>query len=317
MTTTPPHGQYRHAQFLVDNVHAGQGFYPGFRAVHALGRFYRGTFTASGDGAALTRAAHFQPNSSVPVTARFSAVASDPEAPFSPIVAMATKFYLDNGTATDMISTNLTLFPFSNTDEPVALASAPDQAAKDAYLAANPKLAAALQTMATLQAPKSLAETAYNALHAYWFENAAGERRAGRYRWEPEVVGSTQTKEELQAQPQDALFTELETRLDQNPVRFALYLSLAEPEDDINDVRTPWPEDRERVLLGHLALQRRTSEAELGNPIMIHDPTRLTDGIDVTDDPILNARRGIYEVSAANRGANWKTQQAAAARDNR
>jgi len=31
----------------------------------------------------------------------------------------------------------------------------------------------------------------------------------------------------------------------------------------------------------------------------------LTDGIEATDDPILQLRRGIYEVSAATRTGGW------------
>jgi hypothetical protein len=30
---------------------------------------------------------------------------------------------------------------------------------------------------------------------------------------------------------------------------------------------------------------------------MLHDPTRLTDGIEPSDDPVLAARRGVYELS--------------------
>ena len=37
-------------------------------------------------------------------------------------------------------------------------------------------------------------------------------------------------------------------------------------------------------------------------------------GIDTSDDPILAARRGIYETSAVNRGAGWKNRAAEAAR---
>jgi catalase len=46
---------------------------------------------------------------------------------------------------------------------------------------------------------------------------------------------------------------------------------------------------------------------------MVHDPTRTTDGIDLTDDPVLKVRRDAYEVSAANRGAGWQSRAAAAA----
>jgi len=34
---------------------------------------------------------------------------------------------------------------------------------------------------------------------------------------------------------------------------------------------------------------------------MNHDPTMLVDGIEATDDPILQIRRGVYELSAAQR----------------
>jgi catalase len=314
MPDEKPHGQYHRAHDLVQGVHGIQGFHPGFRAVHAFGRIYRGTFTASGDGAALTRAVHFQPGATTPATVRFSSTKGDPEAPFALVTGMATKFYLDDGTVTDMIALNLPLFPLANPDDYLEyFATGTDQAAKAAFLAARPKIATALQFLQGMHAPKSLAETAFNAIHAFWFENAAGQRRAGRYHWVPEAGESGQTVAELQALPHDALFTELEARLDQGPVRLALYLSLAEEGDDLTDPSTAWPETRERVLLGQLALERRTSTEEIGDPIMIHDPTRTTDGIDVTDDPVLNVRRGAYEVSAVNRGAGWKNQAAAAA----
>jgi catalase len=310
----PSHGQYYRAHALVEGLHGLRGFHPGYRTVHALGRIYRGTFTASGDGAALTRAVHFQPGATIPATARFSSSAADPEAPLSPIAAIAVKFYLDDGTVTDLVALNLPLFPIPTPDDYLKLFKvAADPAGKAAFFAERPKIAAALQSLATMPAPKSLAETAYNALHAFWFENAAGQRRAGRYHWVPEAGESGQTVDELRELPKDALFTELETRLAQGPVRFALYLSLAEAEDDLTDPSTAWPQTRKRVLLGQLALQRPTSLEEIGDPIMLHDPTRTTDGIDVTDDPVLNVRRGAYEVSAANRGAGWQSQAAAAA----
>jgi catalase len=310
-----PHGQYHHAHALVAGLHGLRGFHPGYRTVHALGRIYRGTFTASGDGAALTRAVHFQPGATVPATARFSSSAADPEAPLSPVAAIAVKFYLDDGTVTDLVSLNLPLFPIPTPDDYLSgFAAAADPAAKAAFLAARPKIAADLQEIiTTIQAPKSLAETAYNAIHAFWFENAANQRRAGRYHWVPEAGETGQPVADLKALPNDTLFNELETRLAQGPVRFALYLSLAEEEDDLTDPSTAWPPTRERVLLGHLALERRTSLEEIGDPIMLHDPTRTTDGIDVTDDPVLNVRRGAYEVSAANRGASWKDRAAASA----
>src|SRR5262245_17680987 len=163
-----PYGQYRLAPALVNTIHALRGFHPGYRAVHALGRIYRGTFTATGDGAAVTRAVHFQPGAVVPATARFSLNAADPDAPPNAITAMGTKFYLDDGTVTDMVGLNLPVFPAAAPDDILALAAAiGDEEKPAAYAASHPKFVAAVKLIATVQAPKSFAETAFNAIHAF------------------------------------------------------------------------------------------------------------------------------------------------------
>ncbi|WP_313676530.1 catalase [Mycolicibacterium sp.] len=317
------HGQYHRAHDLVGAIHSAQGFHPGFRAVHALGRIYRGVFTASADGAAYTRAVHFQPGASTPVTVRFSASASDPTAGFGPITGMATKFSLPDGTVTDLLGLSLPSFPLPSPDvllgllrtqTPDPATGQPDKAAAEAYFAEFPKVAASMAELAGSPAPKSLAETVFNAIHTFWFENAEGHRTAARYRWVPEAGVSSQSVADLKAQPTDYLFTDFEERLATGPVRYELRLILAGDGDVLDDPTTAFPEDRPQVLLGHLALQRLTSLEEIGDPIMLHDPTRTTDGIDISDDPVLNARRGVYEVSAVNRGAGWKNAAAEAAR---
>jgi catalase len=317
------HGQYHRAHELVAAIHDAQGFHPGFRAVHALGRIYRGVFSASNDGAAYSRAMHLQPSASTPVTVRFSASPSDPAKGFGPIAGMASKFYLDDGTVTDLLAISLPSFPLPSPDALLGLlrtqsadpaTGKPDPAASTAYFAEYPKVAEGVAALASSPAAKSLAETVFNAIHTFWFENAGGVRTAGRYRWVPEAGISSQSPADLAAQPADILFTELEERLGNGPVRFELWLILAGEGDDLTDPTTAFPDDRTRVLLGHLALQRQTSAEEIGDPIMLHDPTRTTDGIDISDDAVLNARRGAYEVSAVNRGAGWKAQAALAAR---
>jgi hypothetical protein len=40
-----------------------------------------------------------------------------------------------------------------------------------------------------------------------------------------------------------------------------------------------WPEGRERVVMGRLELFRPTTQEENGDPVMMHDPTVVTDGI--------------------------------------
>src|ERR1043165_1714056 len=97
------HGPFYRSADLVAAVHKAEGGrFSGFRAAHAYGRIYAGTFTATPSAKTLSRAGHFQ-GAPIPVTARFSGSTGNPRTKPSNIVAMATKFYLPDGTVTDLI----------------------------------------------------------------------------------------------------------------------------------------------------------------------------------------------------------------------
>jgi catalase len=106
----------------------------------------------------------------------------------------------------------------------------------------------------------------------------------------------------------------LEERLRKGPVIFNLVLQLAGDGDPLDDPNAPWPDNRPRVQIGQLKIVRTTTVEEIGDVVMMHDPTRLTDGIEASDDPVLAARRGVYEVSVAYRTGGWKGRMAALAR---
>lgn len=103
----------------------------------------------------------------------------------------------------------------------------------------------------------------------------------------------------------------MEARLRNAPVVQNLVLQLAKDNDPTDDPTAPWPDDRPRVPIGRLEIIRTTTVEEIGDPVMQHDPTRLTDGIEASDDPILAVRRGVYEVSVAHRTGGWKGRLAA------
>lgn len=314
------HGQYRLAQQLVEAIHQDfQGFHPGYRGVHAEGRYYAGTFTPAPEARHLSRAAHLQ-GESVPVTVRHSDSKSGK--PWGPAttVSMATRFYLPDGTVTDIVALPLPLFIARTPDEALGLLEAarpdpttgkPDLERVRQYLATRPWVAHAVGLSQAVPASVSFARTAFHALHAFRFVNAADVAVYARYHWEPEAGVDGQTAEEQQKQPRSYLFDELEARLRRGPVTFHLVLQLAGEGDATDDPTAPWPDDRPRVTIGRLDLTRPTSVEEIGDPVMMHDPTRVTDGIEVSDDPILAARRGIYEVSVAHRTGGWKGRQAA------
>jgi len=317
------HGQYRIAGKLVEAIHQDfQGFHPGYRDVHASGRYYAGAFTATSEARTLSRAVHLQ-GEPVPASVRYSNSGSgNPWGPAT-TASMAVRFYLPDGTTTDLVSLPFPLF-FARTPEetlefleavrPEPNTGAPDPSRVGPFLAARPWVAHAVQLAKSLPASVSLARTAFHALHAFRFVNAADKAQYGRYHWEPEESVAGQTLEVLQKQAPNYLFEELEARLRKEPVIFNLVVQLAGEGDPLDDPNAPWPDNRPRVQIGQLKITRTTTVEEIGDAVMMHDPTRLTDGIEPSDDPVLAVRRGVYEVSVAYRTGGWKGRQAALAR---
>ncbi len=312
--------QFRLAEKLVGLIHEDfQGFHPGYRGVHAQARYYAGTFTATPEAKALSRAGHLQ-GDAIPVSIRHSNSPSGNAWGMSGSTSLAAKFYLPDGTVTDLVALPLTRFVARTPEEAVGLLEAmrpdpatgsPDKARLEAFLAERPWVAAAVELALKLPAAVSFAQTAYHALHAFRFVNDAGDVRYARYHWEPEAGVTNQAPEELNSKSPTYLFEELEARLRIAPVFHRLVLQLAETGDPTDDPTTSWPEERQRVLIGHLRITRTTTVEEIGDPVMMHDPTRVTDGIELSNDPVLAARRGIYEVSVAHRTGGWRGRQAA------
>ena len=98
---------------------------------------------------------------------------------------------------------------------------------------------------------------------------------------------------EAKARGRDYLSAELVKRLEAGPVRFELEVQIADPGDDPNDPSEVWPEERERVVVGTLEVTAPTDEGD----DFVFDPTRLTDGIEPSDDPVLAFRPRAYAIS--------------------
>jgi catalase len=71
--------------------------------------------------------------------------------------------------------------------------------------------------------------------------------------------------------------------------------------DEVHDPTVAWPSDREAVEVGRLELTGPETEREQGDDILVFDPTRVTDGIALSDDPILRFRPRAYAASVTRR----------------
>lgn len=294
-------------QSAIDTINTRFGRHRGFRALHAKGQFLEGRFTATPAAAALTRAAHMQ-GQSVPVTARVSNGGGDPTvADFMPDVrGLAVSFHLPDGKRTDIVAQSAPRFPVRTPEGFIEFMQAMEPGLKQlwklpAFLARHPSALAAMRVSgpALARPPASYGSIPYFGVHAFAWEAADGSRRHVRYRWQPE---REQHLSILAARKRgaDYLQSELREHLARESIRFTLILQIAGPGDDVNDPAAVWPDTREEIVAGRLELTAITERENAGKPF-VFDPVRITDGIELTDDPVLTFRTKAYSVSVERR----------------
>jgi len=302
------------AERCVEAINDLSGRHAGHRAAHARGTLCAGTFTPSPGAAELTRAAHLQ-GEPVRVTVRFSNGNGNPSAPDNDRQegrGMAVKFYLPDGTTTDVVSLTLPCFFVRTPEDFIAFLSArkPDPETGEidmgkvgAFLGEHPETGAALQhILPSLVPPRSYATCVYNSIHAFRLENGNGAGHFVRYRWLPEAGVEALPDEEVEGAAPEYLQEDIRQRLQQGPVRFRLFARLAADADAVDDPTVPWPDgERDEVELGTLELTGLDTTRETGDDVLVFDPMRVTDGIEPSDDQILRVRSQAYSVSVERR----------------
>jgi catalase len=296
---------------VVDSINDISGAHAGHRAAHAKGTLCAGTFTATPAAAGLTRAAHMQ-GDPVKATVRFSNGGGDPGIPdyATEVRGMAVKLYLDDGRRTDMVTLSLPVFfvrtpedflAFTRARKPDPETGQPDMQRLGKWLGEHPEAGPAIQAAVTAPAPESYARCEYHGIHAFRYVNSDGESRFIRFRWEPEDGVAALSPEEAKERGADYLQQEILERLGNGPAAFRLVVTLAELGDPVDDPTEAWPAERETVVVGRLELTGPDAEREREGDVLVFDPTRVVDGIELTEDPILRFRHHSYAVSVERR----------------
>ena len=293
---------------VVDLANKLNGVHPGFRAFHAKGVVVEGSFKASPEAARLSRATLFDGHT-IPVTVRFSAGngmpnVADGSPPANPH-GMAIKYHLRGGADTDMVTNSLKFFPAGTAEDfrdllQAIIAESPDALKPtklEQFFASHPNAPKAFGTAAT---PDSYADEEYHGINAFIFVDKGGRRQAVRYLLVPEKAVHL-PPEEAAKRPADFLSDELTQRIARKPVVFHLQAQLAEPGDQTKDGSQPWPDDRKVVELGVLTLNKLVANSLEAEKKLLFLPTSLTDGIELSDDPLPRARSAAYAVSFARR----------------
>ena len=278
---------------------------PGYRTLHAKGAFYSGTFTATPEATALSRAGHLS-GEPVPVLVRWSNGGGNvgvgdgkPD-----VRGMAVSWKLPDGTSTDLLGQTSPTFPTADPAEFVALTEATTkQATLPIYLARNRHLlksSIGAVTSGALKAPASFAEATFYPIHAYGWIAADGTRTWVRYRFVPVATKADRLPTKFSGP--DRLREEIVARLARGPVEHDVIVQVAGPGDDPHDPTSVWKGAREFVA-GRISVTEPVEDPEITGGPVVFDPTRIVDGLELSDDPILHYRPGAYSESVARRVA--------------
>jgi catalase len=304
---------------FTDGFEQVNGVHHGFRRFHPKGVGVSGFFESNGNGARLSKAAVFQPGR-VAVIGRFSLGNGLPDAVDTPdtVRGLGLEFSLPGGELWRITTINLPVFPFRTPEaffeqmlasKPDPKTGKPDAHKMKAFFEHHPETVQALKIAKSQPASSGFANSTFSALHAFRVTNAAGVSTPVRWVLTPE-----QPFEAVDAAPaardKKYLFEGLIAAVHRRPLRWHLIVTVGQPGDPTNDATLPWPENRERVDVGTVTLDRVESDDTSAARDMNFDPLVLPNGIAPSDDPLLSARSAIYSQSYTRRAGETKQPSA-------
>ena len=286
------------------------GVHPGFRPAHAKGIMLNGSFTPTAEAAALSKAPHLN-RPATPISVRFSNSTGIPVIPDNDPNAdprgCAVRFHLADRVHTDIVAHSTNGFPARTGQDFLEFLTA--IAATDLtrfpgsplekYLGTHPPALAFVQT--PKPPPSSFARETYFGLTAVRFISQDGVSRHGRYRILPEAGNEHLDAAAVAARGPNYLFDELEQRVAKEPIKFRVVAQLAEDGDTVNDVTVQWPDTRKLLELGTLSFTAPVLDDAHEQKQIIFDPIPRVDGIDASDDPLLELRAAVYLLSGRRR----------------
>jgi catalase len=213
---------------------------------------------------------------------------------------------MSDGSDTDIVNHSFNGFPVSTSSEFSALLQAIARSGGEPapgselekFLGSHPTARTFLTTQAQL--PQSWATTSFYSVNAVQFTDAEGGNRFVRYQFIPEAGEHSLAPGEEATRSAGYLSEELAARVAASPVRFTWYAQIAEDSDVIDDPATSWPDDRQRVPLGHIVIDQVGPNSAEADRSLAFLPGSLPPGIEFAD-PMLTIRNASYPHSFQER----------------
>jgi catalase len=298
------------SEALLEKFQAIFGANPGMRPAHAKGVLLTGEFTPEASASALSRAPHFS-NPSTPITVRFSNSTGIPLIPDNDPNAnprgIAVRFHLGERVHTDIVAHSTDGFPTHTGEEFLevlqAIASSapgtPSPTPLEIYVGSHPAALAFVQT--PKPAPVSFATEGFFGVTAMEFLNAEGASQFIRYQIFPEAGLDHLDEEATKAKEPNYLFDEIAARVKSAPVVFKLKAQLAGVGEVVDNATIHWAAESKITDLGTITLTSVVEDNAVEQKHIIFDPIPRVDGIEPSDDPLLELRAAIYLISGRRR----------------
>lgn len=273
-------------------------------AAHAKGVLLAGTFVPSAEAGQLSRATHFN-NPSTPLILRFSSstgIHAIPDTdPNGNPRGLAVRFVLGDHKHTDIIAHSTPFFPMRTGEGFYKLLGALGDGTIGQFLEENPSAKAFVT--APKPFPAGLETQTYYGVNAFKLVSKDGRVTYVRYRILPEKE-ELLSEDEAQKKDSEYLFRSLADKLSKgSPITMNLVAQVAEEGDQTDDATVHWPESRKIVKLGTITIEKELDADVQGKEqkYIIFDPIPRVDGIEPSDDPLLDMRAAVYLISGKGR----------------
>ena len=299
---------------IVNAFEAVLGPVRSYRPSHPKGTCAAGHFAATAEGTRLSVAPTFS-GQRVTTLIRFGVAGANPNASDTArgTRGLSIRFETQAGEIFEMANISAPVFgaptPQALVDGLLARANDPATgrpnperaAAYAAYVAANPSVGNQGRYLAANNPPASFATTPYWGANTFLFRGQDGQVRPARWVFEPRAGVERLTADQMQSMGPNFLADEIRRRVAAGPVEFDMVLQFPGPGDDLLNPTVAWPDDRPRTVVGRLTV----TSVEAG-PGGACDPISFmlleqSPGIEMSDDPVLQARAAAYAVSLSRR----------------
>jgi catalase len=273
----------------------------GHRRNHAKGICFTGVFEANGAGSELSRARVFE-RGQYPVIGRFNLATADPNASDATVRVRGLGIQISTPDGQEWRSAMI--------DPPVFTVSTPkafyellrashskDPNALKAFAAAHPEFAKFSDWAKNAPWTGSYAEERFNSLNSFVFVDGSGADHIVRWSLLPAAQPVAVSPDEFAKRGSDFLEQEIARRVANEPQRWTMIVTVANPGDPTADPTEAWPVNRRSIEVGTLVAQHVQAERDGPCRDINFDPTVLPSGMRTSDDPFPAARSAAYAKS--------------------